>query len=209
MYCRKCGKEIESNEEYCGACKIEIEEKATVQEERDKTNLNISKKLCCPKCKSRNIQIVTNTQYHTETKGGGYSASKGCCGYMILGGPLGLLCGACGNKSKTTVTSTTTNAWVCHDCGNKFRDIADIDLDIKGKTRMRKALPVVLYVLGAFYLVFPVLYLFVLGRIEIFEILLGLFVLVLGKVVSVFLDNQISALQEEKKSIEENGYING
>ena len=61
----------------------------------------------CPRCGSGNVQFGTNTS------GGGFSAGKGCCGYIALG-PLGLLCGACGSKTKTD------EFWVCQKCGNKF-----------------------------------------------------------------------------------------
>lgn len=35
-------------------------------------------------------------------------------------GPLGILCGSCGQGQKTNSTNTTH--WACPDCGNKFRD---------------------------------------------------------------------------------------
>ncbi len=61
----------------------------------------------CTRCGSENVQFGTNTS------GGGFSAGKGCCGYILMG-PLGLLCGACGSKTKTD------EFWVCQKCGNKF-----------------------------------------------------------------------------------------
>ena len=39
-------------------------------------------------------------------------------------GPLGLLCGSCGQGQKTTTTNTTY--WLCPDCGHKFRRPEDI-----------------------------------------------------------------------------------
>ena len=65
--------------------------------------------MICPKCGSENTQFATNTS------GGGYDAGNGCCGYMLLG-PLGLLCGACGSKTETE------EFWVCNNCGHKFSD---------------------------------------------------------------------------------------
>lgn len=64
--------------------------------------------MICPKCKGENCTIIS------ETNSQGYDFLNGCCCYMILG-PLGLLCGACG------MGSTSTNYWVCNDCGNKFQ----------------------------------------------------------------------------------------
>ena len=75
------------------------------------STINSNPSVCCPKCGSNNLQAVSES----NTTGGGYGAGKGCCGYILLG-PLGLLCGACGSKSKTT----TKTFFVCMDCGNKF-----------------------------------------------------------------------------------------
>lgn len=66
----------------------------------------------CPKCGNENCQIINET----TTKGKDFSASKGCCGAILLG-PLGILCGTCGKGRKTV----NTNYWVCSQCGNKFK----------------------------------------------------------------------------------------
>ncbi len=75
------------------------------------SDFNGSPGVCCPKCGGKNLQAVSES----NTTGGGYGAGKGCCGYILLG-PLGLLCGACGSKAKTT----TKTFFVCMDCGHKF-----------------------------------------------------------------------------------------
>ena len=66
----------------------------------------------CPKCKSENCQIINEV----TTKGKDFSASKGCCGAVLLG-PLGILCGACGKGKRVQ----NTNYWVCNECGNKWK----------------------------------------------------------------------------------------
>lgn len=66
----------------------------------------------CMRCGGENCQIINKT----TTKGKDFSASKGCCGLMLLG-PIGLLCGVCGKGKQTN----TTNYWVCNNCGNKWR----------------------------------------------------------------------------------------
>lgn len=68
--------------------------------------------MTCPKCYGRNCQIINETTSH----GKDFSASKGCCG-AILFGPIGILCGACGEGR--TVESKAY--WVCNDCGHKFK----------------------------------------------------------------------------------------
>ncbi len=223
MYCRKCGKQIADDKEYCEECSV-----TETQKNVEKTDINISsntggKKKCCPKCKSRNLQIVTNTEFHSETKGGGYSGSKGCCGYMTFG-PLGLLCGACGSKSKTTITSSSTDVWVCRDCGNKFRDLADINADIAKREKSKATMPKTFYIIGIVFFVimaivsinsfsgipFSMVLQYGLGSLFgiVFESLLFPAIMVVaGIVTDKQLGNQIECLKEEKNNIEQNGYI--
>lgn len=66
----------------------------------------------CSKCGNENCQIITET----SSSGKDFSAGKGCCGALLLG-PIGILCGACGKGKKIT----STNYWVCSNCGNKFK----------------------------------------------------------------------------------------
>ena len=66
----------------------------------------------CPSCGSENCQIINEV----STSGKDYSASKGCCGWFFFG-PIGLLCGACGEGKKTK----NTQYWVCNHCGKKWR----------------------------------------------------------------------------------------
>ncbi|OON92089.1 MAG: hypothetical protein ATN34_04740 [Epulopiscium sp. Nele67-Bin002] len=66
----------------------------------------------CSKCGSEDCQIINEVR----SSGKDFSASKGCCGAILMG-PIGILCGACG-KGKTIVS---TSYWVCNSCGNKFK----------------------------------------------------------------------------------------
>ncbi len=68
--------------------------------------------MVCPKCNSNNCSIINEV----NTKGKDFSASKGCCGWLLFG-PLGILCGLCGQNKQTI----NTNFWVCSDCGNKWK----------------------------------------------------------------------------------------
>ncbi len=65
----------------------------------------------CSKCGSENCQIINET----TSKGKDFSASKGCCGAILMG-PIGLLCGACGKGKQMK----NKNYWVCNNCGNKW-----------------------------------------------------------------------------------------
>jgi len=65
----------------------------------------------CLSCGSDNCQFVS------EVSSKGFSASKGCCGFLLFSGPIGLLCGLCGRGKTDTQTY-----WVCNNCGNRFQD---------------------------------------------------------------------------------------
>jgi len=80
----------------------------------------------CPKCGSHDAQYCIEQDTHTEGKN--FSAGKGCLGYIIFG-PLGLLCGMCG-KGKKTVT-VNKGYWICKQCGNKFKDRAQLQSELK------------------------------------------------------------------------------
>lgn len=66
----------------------------------------------CPKCGNENCQIITET----KTTGKDFSASKGCCGWVIFG-PIGILCGMCGEGKQVSNRAF----WVCNQCGKKFK----------------------------------------------------------------------------------------
>jgi DNA-directed RNA polymerase subunit RPC12/RpoP len=66
----------------------------------------------CPHCGGYHCSIINEI----GTKGKDYEASKGCCGFLLLG-PIGLLCGACGENKEIE----NTNYWVCNDCGHKWQ----------------------------------------------------------------------------------------
>nr|QGT51172.1 hypothetical protein Firmicute1046_2480 [uncultured Firmicutes bacterium] len=103
-------------------------------------------KMVCPKCGSDRLQITTES--NTQTSGKNYSSGQGCLGYLMFG-PLGLLCGSCGQKQKTTVTNT--DYWLCPDCGNKFRNPDDIKADISKKSKIASfPMLLVLLALAAF-----------------------------------------------------------
>ncbi len=68
--------------------------------------------MTCPKCGNQHLQAATEI----NTYGKDFSASKGCCGAIILG-PIGILCGLCGKGRQTH----STTYWMCPTCGHKFK----------------------------------------------------------------------------------------
>ena len=67
--------------------------------------------MICPNCGSENVDII-NESY---TYGKDYGVGKGLCGYVLLG-PVGLLCGLCGEGKQ----EVSTNYWICNRCGHKW-----------------------------------------------------------------------------------------
>ncbi len=66
----------------------------------------------CKRCGSDRCHIINEI----TTKGKDYSAGKGICGWILMG-PVGILCGLCGEGKQTK----NTNYWVCDNCGAKFK----------------------------------------------------------------------------------------
>lgn len=103
------------------------------------------RKYHCPNCGSDNLQTVVKT--NVETHGKNYSASKGCCGALMLG-PFGLLCGSCGQGQYTTTTNTTVLA--CNNCGHEFKRREDLVKAVETTEKFKKlSIPV----FGAFFLI--------------------------------------------------------
>lgn len=75
------------------------------------TNMAINT-FSCPRCGGTDLTPVVEQ----NTSGKDFSATKGCCGFALLG-PIGILCGACGGGKQTT----STTYWMCKDCGNRFK----------------------------------------------------------------------------------------
>lgn len=92
----------------------------------------------CPKCGGKNLHAITETETAVKTSGGGYSATKGCLGWLAFG-PFGLLCGNCGQSTKTSVNTTNKNYWVCGDCGHRFRNLDDLRAEIEQREKTLKS----------------------------------------------------------------------
>lgn len=125
----------------------------------------MARNLCCPKCGSPDLQL--NTETSTHTTGSNYSAGKGCLGYLIFG-PLGLLCGSCGQGQTTTTTSHTY--WHCKKCGKRFKDPDELRREIASK---QKPFLKIMCIIGA---VFSLLFLFIFGGVDFgIALMIGLF----------------------------------
>ena len=67
----------------------------------------------CPNCGSENCHYISSVSRSTS----GFGFSRACCGTLLSGPVLGILCGLCG-AGKTT--ESASEYWVCDSCGRKF-----------------------------------------------------------------------------------------
>ena len=119
MRCEKCGYDCPRGESNCPVCGqlLPSEPRSTAPLSNAQPyaqyqygNQSNGANRTCPQCGYANCQIITES----SQKKGGYDSGTGFLGCVLLG-PLGLLCGSCGNK-QTVVKSL----WYCPRCGNKF-----------------------------------------------------------------------------------------
>ena len=142
LSCPKCGANLPEGSKFCFSCGENLQQNSGSTEE---TKIRIPEKpvkmnaptvdwkkgkIHCPNCFCTDFTVVSETITYNTTTGGGYSGGKGCVGYLLFG-PLGLLCGNCGNKQKITSTNVTKNFFLCSNCGNKFRVPDELKTEIE------------------------------------------------------------------------------
>lgn len=68
--------------------------------------------MVCKRCGSTNGQFINEM----HSKGKDVSFIKACLGVVCIG-PIGILCGFCGEGRVVT----SQNYWICKDCGAKVK----------------------------------------------------------------------------------------
>ena len=150
MFCKYCGTQISDDAVFCEKCGRSTKEKEDTKLTNDTEGLLSNRKpyigeICCPNCGSDQLQVISETS--VKTSGGGYSGGKGCLGFLLFG-PLGLLCGSCGQSQHTTTTNQTF--FVCSKCGNKFRSPQELEKEkdtLKGAATFSIVLGIIVLVL--------------------------------------------------------------
>ena len=108
-FCQNCGKELNEGTRFCANCGQEQQSSASVQKA---VRANTSKRLHCPECKSHDISPVVET----EVTGGAslnHSFSKR------------------NSVSAMQFNNTHRNYWMCSSCGCKFRNIQNLEEELK------------------------------------------------------------------------------
>ncbi len=111
-----------------------------------------NKKVYCPHCGSDNLQTVVKT--NVQTYGKNYSVFQGVCGAFMLG-PLGVLCGLCGQGKHTTTTNTSM--FSCNDCGHEFKKREDLVRGVEIAEKSKKFVVPFMGIFIAIMFLFPAL----------------------------------------------------
>lgn len=213
MFCKHCGKSLSENQAFCDDCGTPTAG-VSVTKVNPATPAH-SHKFHCPHCGSEDLYPITSTEFTSSTSGGGYSAVKGCLGLFLLG-PLGLLCGACGSKMKTTVENSTKNYWTCRSCGKKFIDIEDLNAILHEQKSLLTRQKIGIFLIPIISIVFIIWIqnkLFGTTNIPpMFQIILGatvaIFIALPFVVVIAYFANKkkIREIETEKSFLEQNAY---
>ena len=122
MYCQKCGKEIADESAFCPKCGHSVS--SGTQTELERTTPDKAGRLHCPKCKSLNISVTTESSVN-----GGITSHHG-------------------GVSATSLSNTHRNYWICSDCGAKFRNIQNLEEEIHRNRNTPKILIVLMSIMG-------------------------------------------------------------
>lgn len=209
MVCKNCGAEIPDESKFCSVCGQKTEEESEIDKETEIVKKEIQNKksnIFCPKCRSADLEVTTET--NTQTTGGGYSAGKGCLGALMFG-PLGALCGACG--SQQTIKQESKTYFVCKKCGHKFRLIEDelkeLDLELKILNAQKKGYIITGIVLAVLITIID--YSICDGEYELFVIMAIIFYVIIAAICVTFwkladkkemqIGTKISELKKQQK----------
>lgn len=159
MFCHKCGTQNPEGSQFCANCGellvVESNNRDVLSQELHslpasplkgfigdlpEVEISNSSVVHCPQCKSVKMQALTESDVK-----GGYRAGNGFLGWLLFG-PVGLLFGSMGKKSKITVKNTTM--FVCMECGFKFKRPSDMIVEKQQAAKLSKIIGIALLVLG-------------------------------------------------------------
>lgn len=136
-YCTKCGTEVPEGSAFCNACGNRMVAAAPMPVEQPaQGNERLRKKLHCPECKGRKLSASVENWGQT---GGAYRMTN----RVAVG-------------SSRSINHTY---WICGDCGIKFRNVQDLEKEVKAGKAVRTLLAImtVLFILLSFVIIFMLL----------------------------------------------------
>ncbi len=108
-FCPNCGKELPEGVHFCGNCGCSLQSNDTSRQQSRPVN---SKQLHCPECNSTSISPVVETDITGGTSLN-HSFSKR------------------NSVSTMQFSNTHRNYWMCSNCGCKFRNIQNLEEEIR------------------------------------------------------------------------------
>lgn len=170
-FCQNCGNELNEGAHFCGNCGYD--QQASVPAPRS-PRASGAKRLHCPDCKSSDISPIVETDITGGTSLN-HSFSKR------------------NSVSAMQFNNTHRNYWVCSSCGCKFRNLQNLEEELKNTKN--------LFTRGIIGIVFMIVLTFFFTTAVGFGFfsLLCIFLILLFIVASFILKNRISKLSEERE----------
>lgn len=169
-YCSNCGNPLDKDSQFCTNC-------GSAQASSSKHPRSASfHQLHCPKCGSTSLSPIVESEI-----------SSGSAAYTSVGRRHGV--------SHFKFNSTHRNYWMCSNCGQKFRNIQNLDEEIAAQEKAKRA---VLFT-DILMLLFTIFY------IAIHALLLTILCITLVitlAIVYLHLQNKLSTLRKEKAYLE-------
>lgn len=184
-YCQKCGNQISDDAQFCPACG-QSQQMQPAAKPIPRVQRSGGKKLHCPNCGSTSLSAIVESDV---TGGTSY------------------------NQSLTKKSSVSTmkfsnvhrNYWMCGDCGQKFRNLQNLEAEIAATEKRIRTMRI-----GALVIFVPLIFLLILGSI-LNGSLPPIFLLVLLALIAALLcysinyyKKQVIEMIKEKRYLERN-----
>lgn len=169
-FCPNCGTALEEGTRFCSSCGHSLQSATPAPR---KTSPRNSRRMHCPECQSHNISPVVETEITSGTSFN-HSFSKR------------------NSVSAMQFNNTHRNYWMCSDCGCKFRNIQNLEEEIKTTQNLVKRGIAGIILLAVLSLFFVMTIGF--GGFTILMIL----VILLTVAAIIILKNRISSMEQER-----------
>ena len=168
-FCQNCGKELNEGTHFCSNCgQAQTSIPATKP-----ARTGATRHLHCPECKSHDISPIVETEVSSGTSFNHSFSRKNSVSTMQF-------------------NNTHRNYWMCHSCGHKFRNIQNLEEEIKAGQRLVKRCIFVMILFGVFTILMTVT--------DGFSFFSGfnIFVVLLLASIACYIKNRIAKLIEER-----------